>query len=171
MVHSIEFTKIWTNIYSKTHPQRKHFSSKQVTYWWMTESIRTNISKTYSLCGGRERRKTGEGREKEKKKQKPPTLQKQRICSMKTKALREKWANTHVDYCKASWGGAGVLGKMGAQSLPLVKAGQALTQPPCWARGGTARAEVGPPWIPHIPHFSVMEAEGRMEAAPWGLHK
>lgn len=44
MVHSIEFTKIWTNIYSKTHPQRKHFSSK-TSYIRMTESIRTDNPK------------------------------------------------------------------------------------------------------------------------------
>lgn len=162
MVHSIEFTKIWTNIYSKTHPQRKHFSSKQVTY---DESLyaQTSLKLMDSLLGWR---KKG-GRDKKKKKQKPPTLEKQ-VCSVKMKALKEKWPDTFLAIASHFRGGTGVPADREGPGpyLPLGKAG--------WARWGQGEGWGRTPdlgFLTSPTSTSFMGGGDRLKPAPWGLQK
>lgn len=109
MVHSIEFTKIWTNIYSKTHSQRKHFSSKQVAYgWW---SLYRGIPTTYRFSSLQ-----GEG-EKTKNSRNPQLLKSRDL-------FNEKWGSgkkndsTHT-LIIANHSGAGAGGPGRGRSSPL----------------------------------------------------
>ena len=136
MVHSIEFTKIWTNIYSQTHPQQKHFSSKQVPYGWQSLYAQTSLKRTGSLlCGRREARREGQGRKK--KRVETPNSSKAKFCSMKMKALKEKWANTFLDMANHFRGRQGFLGTRACS--PLAGQGEG------WGRTG--------PWCPHFHLF------------------
>lgn len=132
MVHSIEFTKIWTNIYSKTHPQGKHFSSKQVTYGW--QSLCTNSPKVYLFSSLQRERK------KKRKKKKSRTLP----LHFKSRDLFNAGGNgpTHnVDYCKPFRSHPGTWGEGPAS---------AGTRPPGDPGCGQARVPVGSPGLSHL---------------------
>ena len=158
MVHSIEFTKIWTNIYSKTHPQRKHFSSKQVTY---DESICTNIPKTYGFSswleeGGRE------GREKEKAE--TPNSWKASLFS-ENEGIERKMTWHISGYHKPFQGwDRGSCGQGGPRPLLALREGWLGKVRPGWG----VRQDPGP-WFPHIPHLHFFYGRrGQTEASPLG---
>lgn len=153
MVHSIEFTKIWTNIYSKTHPQRKHFSSKQVTYRWQSLYAQTSLNLMGSLlCKRREVRRDGQG-----KKKKPPALWKQRFVQWKWKHWKKN-EPTHFWMWQTILGmGWGFLGT--GREQPLTG----------WARWGQGGGEAGPGGlVPSHLHPLILWGEGKERGQPLG---
>lgn len=93
----------------------------KTSYIRMTESICTNIPKTYGFSSLQEERGREGGDKKKKKKAETPNFSKAKICSMKTKALKEKMS--HVSgYGKPFWGwGGGSWGQEGAAPHQLGK--------------------------------------------------
>ena len=95
MVHSIEITKkIWTNIYSKTHPQWKYFCSKLVTYDEQSLYAQT-LLKLWVLFWLEERDREGGTR---KRKHEHPQLLKSECLFNENEGLNRKMS-WHVSGC------------------------------------------------------------------------
>lgn len=160
MVHSIEFTKIWTNIYSKTHPQRKHFSSKQVTY---DEFICTNIPKNLWVLFF-----AGEGRQGGRKsKSRNPQLFQSKDLFSENEGIERKMSWHLSGYCKPflGWGG-GSWGQGGPRpSFALHEGWLGKVRP-----GGGVRLGPGP-WLPHIPPPLLLGRRGETEDSPLGAEE
>lgn len=153
MVHSIEFTKIWTNIYSKTHPQRKHFSSKQVTYGWQSLYAQTSLK----FMGFLLRRRRQGGRDKREKKSRNPQVFKSKDLFNENEGIERKMS--HVSgYGKPFWEwGGGSWGQGGCSPSP-VRQGE--------ARG---RGEAGPPTlVSSHPPPPLLQGEGWEWRQPLG---
>jgi hypothetical protein len=130
----------------------------KTSYIWMTESICTNNPKIYRFSLQKEVR-----RKKKKKKVKsntPPTtpdISKAEICSIKKKGLKEKWANTYLDYCKPFLG----WDREGSGDRPRLT----------WPHDGRGKAWQGlggllPGFHASSPLLSWETGAGRMRTAP-----
>lgn len=128
------------------------------------ESICTNIPKTYGFSSWLEEEG---GKDKKKKKQKPPTLEKQ-VCSVKMKALKEKWLDTFLAIASHFRGGTGVPADREGPGpyLPLGKAGWAR-----WGQGEGWCRTPDPGFLTSPTSTSFMGGGDRLKPAPWGLQK
>lgn len=174
MVHSIEFTKIWTNIYSKTHPQRKHFSSK-TSYIQMTESIRTDNPKIYWFS-------SLQGQGEEGKKIRNPWPFKSRDLFNDNKSFQRKIGPHIRNIANPSWGAGGGrragsqgFGEGSAQHFTLNWSQPRLmhADPMTGAHRGTARDPAAIPWPVGIFILSWWMLVGKVKIGPQpaGLHK
>lgn len=166
VLNSQKYEQIFTARH--THNGNTSLQNKLHTDGWQSLYVQTSLKLILFAGGGKEERREKAEKRKKKKKQKPPTLQKQRICSMKTKALREKWANTHVDYCKASWGGAGVLGKMGAQSLTIGQGWPSINTASLLGEGRHSKGRGGPSLDSSHPPLFFYGGGGENGGSPLG---
>lgn len=159
MVHSIEFTKIWTSIYSETHPQRKHFSS-ETSYIRMTESTRTDNPKIYWFSSLQ-----GQGEEGEKNIRNPWPF-KSRDLFNDNKSFQRKMG-PHIRIIANPWGGGGARGLgRGQHTSPWSQPRWMRADPMTGLSEVPARDQAAPPWLASIFILLWWTLVGKMKTAP-----